>query len=161
MKPVSLHSLLIAAACIITPLLIGFIGSLATIPNIPTWFALLNKPWFSPPNWLFGPVWTLLYILMGISLWLVIRNGISTPDIRTGVLLFTGQLVLNLLWSFAFFGLHSPALGLGVILILFVMILGTMITFRKISRLAYILLIPYLCWVGFATVLNAAIYLLN
>ncbi len=155
------RSLLLAASCIITPLMIGFIGSLVTMPNIPTWFAHLNKPWFSPPNWIFGPVWTLLYILMGVSLWLVIRNGLSTPDIKAGSLLFTVQLLFNLLWSFVFFGMQAPGFGLLIILILFVLIVATMITFRKVSRQAFILLIPYLCWVGFATVLNAALYLLN
>ncbi|MFH0966261.1 MAG: TspO/MBR family protein [Methanobacteriota archaeon] len=161
MKKISVHSLSIAAVCIITPLLIGFIGSLATMPSIPIWYAHLNKPWFSPPNWVFGPVWTLLYILMGVSLWLVIRNGLSPPGTKTGFLFYIAQLLFNLLWSFVFFGMQMPGLGLLVILILFMLIVATMVTFRKISRWACILLIPYLCWVGFATILNAALYVLN
>lgn len=161
MRTLPLRDLIIGVACILVPLLVGFIGSLATMPNIPTWYALLSKPWFSPPNWVFGPVWTLLYILMGLSLWLVIKDGLSSPDVRKGALLFAVQLVLNLLWSWVFFGMQAPWAGFLVIVLLLLSIVATMLVFRKISRPAFLLLIPYICWVGFASVLNAAIWLLN
>jgi tryptophan-rich sensory protein len=147
--------------CIAIPLVIGFIGSIATLPAITGWYAGLNKPAFNPPGWLFGPVWTLLYILMGIALFLVVKNGVDTAPVRRAVLVFAAQLLANLAWSFLFFGMHSIILGLLDILLLFFLIVATMILFRRISPVAAYLLIPSICWVTFASLLNAMIGILN
>jgi translocator protein len=161
MSRTPLRSVILFVACIFLPLLIGAIGSLITYPGVTGWFAGLSKPWFSPPNWVFGPVWTILYILMGISLWLVIRNGWEEKHIRKAMALFGLQLGANFLWSLLFFGLQSPLGGLIDILVLLALIIGTILSFRNISLPASYLLIPYLCWVSFATLVNAAIVILN
>jgi tryptophan-rich sensory protein len=137
----------------------GWFGSAATTPNIPTWYAGLNKPWFNPPNAVFPIAWTILYVLMGVAAWLVWRE--DHPDRLFALVPFFVQLALNIGWSFAFFGAQSPLLGLAVIGLLIAAIIWTMIAFWPISGLAALLLAPYLAWVLFATVLNAAIYLLN
>ena len=142
-------------------LLAGFIGSFFTTPAIPTWYATLQKPSFAPPNWVFFPVWTALFIMMGISLFLVWKNGREDKKFKTAIYLFAGQLVLNTLWSFAFFGLRSPLLGLMEIIILWIAILATILTFRKLSKTAAYLLIPYIFWVSFAAFLNFSIWRLN
>lgn len=139
----------------------GVIGSSFTRPSIPTWYAALAKPSFTPPNEVFAPVWITLFLLMGISLFLVWRRGGSDQKVRKALAFFLGQLVLNVSWSVAFFGLHSVPAGLGVIIALWVMIGLTMVSFARISRAAGILLAPYLLWVSFAAVLNAALYALN
>ena len=142
------------------PLLAGAIGSLATLPNIPTWYAALEKPLFSPPNWIFGPVWTLLYILMGVSLYLVWTSRVKQNK-KKAFIVFGTQLFLNMLWSIAFFGLHAPIGGLVVILGLLMTIIITICFFWRFSKLASYFLAPYLLWVCFATALNGAIALLN
>lgn len=152
-------ALLIAAIAIC--LLAGVIGSVFTTPNIPTWYAALNKPAFTPPSWVFGPIWTVLFILMGISLFLVLREGWVRSDVRTGTVLFGVQLFLNVLWSFLFFGLRMPLYGLAGIIVLWLAILITIVRFWRISRPAAILLVPYLIWVSIATALNYSIYVLN
>jgi tryptophan-rich sensory protein len=157
----SFPSLLLLAACIVLPLIIGAIGSYFTYPSISGWYGTLAKPWFTPPGWVFGPAWTVLYILMGISLWLVIKNGISAPVVRNGVIIFGAQLIINLLWSVIFFGMHSPVGGLMTILVLLALIIMTIRSFRMVSPHAAYLLIPYLCWTIFATMLNSAIVILN
>lgn len=139
----------------------GGIGSIFTRSAIPTWYATLEKPVFSPPNWLFAPVWTLLYILMGIAAFLVWRKGSGNRQVKTALIVFLIQLIINALWSVVFFGLESPLFGLVVILVLWVVILVTVIQFYKISRAASVLLWPYLLWVTFAAVLNSSIWLLN
>jgi tryptophan-rich sensory protein len=121
----------------------------------------LNKPSWQPPAWLFGPVWTLLYVLMGIALYLVWRAGLAAKGVKLALAIFFVQLVLNALWSFAFFGAESPLAGLVVIVALWAMIAATIAAFAPVSRAAAALLVPYILWVSFATVLNAAIYLLN
>lgn len=142
------------------PLVIGLIGSLITTPAIPIWYAGLEKPAFNPPNWLFGPVWTLLYVLMGVALYLAWSQ--AQPKRKKDALLWFGlQLALNLLWSVVFFGLQLPWLGVAVIALLFVAIIMTARAFWPISRPASYLLLPYAAWVAFATVLNASIALLN
>ncbi|MBI2622381.1 tryptophan-rich sensory protein [Candidatus Microgenomates bacterium] len=139
----------------------GVLGSIFTISSIPTWYATLNKPFFSPPNWIFGPVWTILYILMGVSLYLVWIKNPST-SLRTRVpTVFWIQLILNALWSIIFFGWKNPVLALVDILALWVAIFLTIKAFSKISKPAGNLLIPYLAWVTFASFLNLAIVLLN
>jgi benzodiazapine receptor len=146
---------------ILLPLVIGFIGSLATRPMITTWYAALQKPFFSPPNWLFGPVWTLLYIMMGVAAYLVWRRGFERPEVKGALGLYVMQLILNCAWSLVFFGLKSPLGGLIVIVALWVLIYLTMRRFFKISQPAGWLLLPYLLWVSFATVLNLALLMLN
>ena len=145
------------AAC----LLAGLIGSFFTTPAIPTWYAALQKPPFTPPSWLFAPAWTTLYILMGISASLVWKEGLSSSLTRKALSIFGIQLLLNALWSIAFFGLKSPLGGIIVIAALWITILFTMFYFFKISRAAGYLLIPYIGWVTFASILNIAIFVLN
>ena len=138
----------------------GFIGSFFTTSSITNWYAFINKPLFSPPNWIFGPVWTLLYILMGVSAFLIWqkRDNLKTKP----ALIFYGiQLILNALWSIIFFGMHNPGLALLEIIILWLFILITLIKFYKINKTAGLLFIPYLLWVSFASILNYAIWILN
>ena len=141
--------------------LVGFLGTPFTISAIPTWYAALNKPFFAPPNWLFGPVWTLLYFLMGVSFYLIWKQGLKKKKMKTASLFFLAQLGLNFLWSPIFFGLRAPLLGLIVIMALWLLIVLTMKKFYPLSRLAFYLLVPYLLWVSFASLLNAAIVVLN
>ena len=143
-------------------MLVGIMGSLfTTADSLGNWYANLNKPAFNPPNWIFGPVWTMLYIMMGISAFLVWRKGLDDKVVRIALACFIVQLILNAIWTPLFFGLHSPLLGLIVITLLLNAIIVTIFAFSKISRPAALLLIPYLAWVSFATVLNASLYLLN
>ena len=145
---------------IAVPLLAGGVGAVATTPAISTWYATLNKPWFTPPDWLFGPVWTLLYILMGLALFLVWRSPKSrTRDI--GIALFAVQLAVNVVWSFAFFGLENTLYGVLTIIPLWVLIAATIFQFYKVSKGAAFLMVPYILWVSIATALNTAVYLLN
>lgn len=140
--------------------LAGFVGSLFTTPAIPTWYKTLNKPFFTPPNWIFSPVWISLFVLMGISLFLVWRRQ-GHPRFKTALTFFSLQLVLNVLWSVAFFGLRSPLLGFIDIVLLWLAIFLTIQNFLKISKLAGGLLLPYLLWVSFATLLNFSLWVLN
>jgi benzodiazapine receptor len=139
----------------------GVLGSLFTTPRIGTWYQTLTLPSFAPPSWVFGPVWITLYFLMGLSLFLVLRQGQSGVPIQGAVLIFAVQLFLNVLWSFLFFGLESPLLGLVEIIILWAFILLTIWQFYRISRPAAYLLIPYIVWVTIAAALNYAIWSLN
>lgn len=146
---------------LLLPILAGFIGSLATTSAIPTWYALINKPFFSPPNWIFAPVWTTLYLLMGISFFLIWKLGTQNLAVKQSLTLFLVHLILNALWSILFFGLHSPLLGLIDIIALIILLLIVIKKFYRFSRPAAYLLVPYLVWVAFATCLNAAIWYLN
>lgn len=137
------------------------IGSLATTPSIPTWYTALNKPSFNPPNWLFGPVWTILYLLMAIAAFLVWQKGVGNNAVQMALSIFLLQLVLNSFWSIVFFGWHSPWGAFGVIIALWLAILWTIISFINILPLAGWLLVPYILWVSFAAVLNLAVALLN
>jgi translocator protein len=139
---------------------VGTIAGVATASSISSWYAFLLKPAFNPPNWLFGPVWTLLYILMGISLYLVWKQSPSRHRYNAMSLFFI-QLFFNFWWSFIFFYFHDIGLALFDIIILWIFILLTIIYFAKHHKTAAALLIPYLAWVSFATILNAAIYQLN
>jgi len=142
--------------------LAGIIGSIFTAGSVKTWYVAINKPSFTPPNWLFGPVWIFLYLLMGISLFLVLSHTSAAPkERRRALVIFGAQLALNAFWSIAFFGFKSPLFGFIVIVILWIMILMTIIRFFRISGLAGWLLIPYILWGSFASVLNFAILLLN
>lgn len=141
--------------------LAGVIGSIFTASSLEGWYFLLEKPTFNPPSWVFFPVWTILYTLMGISLYLVWKQGIKEREVKTGVFLFGLQLGLNTLWSLLFFGLKSPYYAFLEILILWAAILLTIIQFWKISKSASLLLIPYILWVSFAALLNYQIWVLN
>jgi translocator protein len=135
----------------------GFVASSATMQSVVEWYPTLNKPSWTPPNWLFAPVWTVLYIMMAVAAWLVWRAGNS----KTALFLFFGQLLLNVAWSFLFFGAQSPLLGLINIVLMWLAIAITIFAFAMRSRLAAFLMVPYICWVSLATALNASIYMLN
>lgn len=139
----------------------GIIGIGFTSAAITLWYNTLNKPFFNPPAWIFGPVWTLLYIMMGIALFLVWEKETQRQKKRKALLFFGLQLVLNAIWSPVFFGLRSPALGLIIIVFLWISILLTIINFYKLSKTATGLLVPYFVWVSFAAVLNFSIWQLN
>ena len=141
--------------------LVGFLGTPFTVSAISTWYVTLNKPFFAPPNWIFGPVWTILYFLMGIAFYLIWKQGWQKKKIRTASYFFLTQLTLNFIWSPVFFGLRAPLLGLIVIIAMWVLIVATMKRFYPLSKTSFYLLVPYLLWVSFATLLNAAIVLLN
>lgn len=150
-----------AIISILTCLSAGFIGSFFTSPNISIWYASLQKPEFNPPNSVFAPVWTILYILMGISLFLVWKEGWENKNVRTSMGIFGVQLLLNIAWSGLFFGLQNPFYALIEILILWFAIFLTILKFYNINKVASILLIPYILWVSFASVLNYFIWVLN
>ncbi len=139
--------------------LAGIIGSIATSESVGTWYAMLEKPFFTPPSWLFAPVWITLYFLMGLSLYLVWIKGYKKN--KEALTAFGIQLALNITWSFAFFGLRSPLLGMINIIVLWFAITTTMMKFRRISKNAYYLLIPYITWVTIASILNFSILILN
>ena len=138
-------------------LLVGFIAGMFTSTSIDTWYSTLTKPSFNPPNWVFGPAWTILYIMMGIALYLVW----NASNNRIAVTFFVIQLALNFLWSFLFFALENPLIAFIEILLLLGMIILTAVQFYPVSRTAAFLLIPYILWVIFASVLNFRIYWLN
>jgi benzodiazapine receptor len=158
MKPVEIIKLVLS---IIACQLAGVVGSVFTTPAIPSWYAALKKPPFTPPNWLFSPVWITLFALMGISAFLVWRKGLDEEGVKTAVGIFVIQLILNILWSIMFFGLRSPLAGLVEIACLWIAILVTILYFWRISIPAGILLVPYILWVSFAAVLNFSIWRLN
>jgi tryptophan-rich sensory protein len=141
-------------------LAVGWLGSIFTTAAVQTWYAGINKPSFNPPNWIFAPVWTILFILMGLALYLIMVKG-KGPKAKQAQIIFSIQLVLNILWSFCFFYLHSPLAGLIEIVFLWVFILLTIIYFYKISKTAAYLLLPYILWVSFAAFLNFTIWRLN
>ncbi len=148
-------------ASLIIPQLAGGIGALFTGSSVSTWYAGLNKPSFNPPGWVFGPVWTILYLMMGVALYQVWRNGLGDKNTKIAVTLFGVQMVLNLLWSILFFGMQNPLAGLVDIALLWAFILATMIAFYRISKPAGLLLLPYFLWVSFASVLNYMLYTMN
>lgn|SRR6187431_1377347 len=146
--------------CVFSTLLIGSISGLANVGNISGWYATLIKPSFNPPNYLFGPVWTVLYILMGISFYLIFQSA-KTEARNKALIIFTFQLVLNFSWSFLFFYFKWPGIAFIEIIILWIAIVMMLFTFYRVSHLAAYLQVPYLLWVSFATVLNGAIWYLN
>jgi benzodiazapine receptor len=139
--------------------LAGVIGSFFTVSSVSTWYVTLNKPFFNPPSWLFGPVWITLYFLMGISLYLIWNN--VDKDTKSARIVFFVQLGLNTLWSLLFFGLKSPFLAFIEIIVLWLFILLNILFFYQKSKAASYLLIPYFVWVSFASVLNFSIFYLN
>jgi translocator protein len=139
----------------------ALIGGLATGSSVATWYAALRKPAFAPPDWLFGPAWTVLYILMAMAAWVVWKRGLGTPGVGLALAVYLVQLVLNGAWSGLFFGLRSPLAGLLGIIALWLAILATIVLFFRVSTTAGILMLPYIAWVTFAAALNAAILKLN
>lgn len=148
------------AGLIIVTLLVGAVGSIVTAPAIPTWYAGLVRPAIAPPNWLFGPVWTALYVMMAVAAWLVWRRPASPPR-RAAMRLFALQLALNSLWSFLFFGFGRIDLALLEIVVLWAAIVATTIAYAGVSRSAALLMLPYIAWVSFAAVLNFEFWRLN
>ena len=152
-------TLLLTAAAIAPVAAAAIAGNLATIPNIPGWYAQLAKPSFNPPNWVFAPVWTTLYVMMAYAFYRVL--GASSDWISFAVAIFLIQIALNAAWSWVFFSLHSPRGGLAIIALLWLAIVLTIVAFWQIDRTASILLWPYLLWVSFAATLNWEIDRLN
>ncbi len=148
-------------AAIVICNLAGIIGSLVTTTGEGSWYAAIEKPPFNPPGFVFGPVWTTLYILMGISLYLIWMEGTGRREVRLALIFFSTQLVLNALWTFLFFGLQSPFLGLVEIIILWLFIVATIVAFYRINKTAAFLMVPYLAWVTFAAFLTYSIWILN
>lgn len=145
----------------IIPFIAGGIGSYATYPQIITWYASLVKPSFQPPNSLFGPVWTVLYITMGLALYLIWTDKASATKKKASYSIFGIQLFLNTLWSIVFFGMNSPIGGLIVILPLWLTIIFMIKEFSKIHKGAAAMMVPYLLWVTFASFLNTMVFILN
>ena len=142
-------------------LLVGFLSGFATQSSVDDWYLTLNKPFFNPPNWIFAPVWTVLYIMMGVAAGIVWSKGIHHIWVKTALYHFSFQLIFNALWSVVFFGFNKPFWALLVILILLALILLNMKSFRVASKTAAYLLVPYFLWVCFATLLNYKIWEMN
>ncbi len=142
-------------------LLVGAIGSFFTAPAIPSWYAYLNKPFFSPPNWIFAPMWTILYILMGISFYLIWSDAKKGKSKNEALGNFYVQLILNFVWSPIFFGMKNLGLAFIVIVLMWMFILRTIQSFAKLNKKASYLLYPYIAWVSFASILNLSVWLLN
>ncbi|RZJ63672.1 MAG: tryptophan-rich sensory protein [Flavobacterium sp.] len=147
---------------VVTCVGVGYLSGVVTRDSVDTWFTTLEKPVFNPPNWLFAPVWTTLYVMMGVAAGLVWdKIDVQREAVRKALLFFAIQLALNALWSILFFGLQNPLLALIEIVVLWLMIYETFVQFNKINKFAGYLFIPYILWVTFATVLNASIWWLN
>jgi tryptophan-rich sensory protein len=143
------------------PLAVGGLSGFATARGVETWYPTLVKPPFNPPAWVFGPTWTVLYILMGVALFLVWRQGLDTQGVRLALIIFGVQLMLNALWSIIFFRMQSPGWAFAEILVLWIAIIATLWAFWRVLPAAGWLLVPYLAWVSFAAVLNGSIWILN
>jgi tryptophan-rich sensory protein len=141
-------------------LVFGGLGGIVTSNEITNWYAGLHKPSFNPPNYLFGPVWTLLYFLMGISLYLIWKQ-LPSPSKTKSIILFFIQFGLNFCWSFIFFKFHKPGFAFAEIILMWIFILLTILSFSKLNKTAAWLLVPYIAWVSFATLLNYSIWQLN
>ena len=147
---------------VVTCLAIGYFSGMVTRSAIATWYPTLVKPSFNPPNWVFAPVWSTLYVMMGVAAGLVWNRMEHEKElVKNALIYFAVQLALNALWSYLFFGLKNPTLAVLEIVILWLMIFETYTKFVKINKIAAYLLIPYLLWVSFAIVLNASIWWLN
>lgn len=150
-----------AAIAILPVVAASLLGQWATYPNLAPWYAGLAKPWFNPPNWIFAPVWTSLYLLMAYSVWRILKAPGNDADRRTALMLFFVQLALNALWSWLFFGLNNPLAGLMNIVPQLLVILATIDRFRRLDRWAARCLAPLAAWVAFAALLNFEIWRLN
>lgn len=157
----TLRSLAVLVVAVLLPLVVGVLGSFSTMDSVRAWYPTLVRPSFAPPTWVFGPVWTTLYVMMGVASWLVWREGFARPEVRSALAIYGVQLVFNLVWSWLFFGLQRPFVALLDIIVLLVLIGMTVLRFATVSRGAALLLLPYLAWVAFATVLNGGFWWLN
>lgn len=157
----SARALLLLVVAMVPSLVASFVGQLFTIPSLRGWYDLLQKPFFNPPDYVFPLVWTFLYALMALSFWRILRARQEAGPKGMAILIFLSQMALNVAWSWAFFAKRSPYLGLVVIGFLLVAILLTIRAFKAIDRPAGYALFPYLAWVGFAALLNAAIAIQN
>jgi translocator protein len=155
------HDLGFGALAIIAVAAASVIGQLATYPNLAPWYAGLVKPSFNPPNWVFAPVWTTLYVLMAFAVWRILRLPQVSAARRLALSLFFIQLALNAAWSWMFFGANNPLLGLINVVPQFLAILATVVAFHRLDRMAAWCLVPLVAWVAFAGVLNVAIWRLN
>jgi tryptophan-rich sensory protein len=150
-----------ALAFVLVCQMAGVVGAVTTETGSSGWYQALEKPGFQPPGWVFGPVWTLLYAMMGLAAWRIACLGTARADVRRALLLFGIQLAINAIWSPVFFAWHQVGLALGVLVALWVAIVVTTWAFSRLDRLATALMAPYIAWVSFAVVLNAAILHLN
>lgn len=157
----AIASIAVLGGLVILCLGIGYLGSIATTPNLEPWYATLTKPSWTPPPLAFPIAWTTLYVVMAVAVWLVWRAPAQTPSRGRALMAFSVQLALNAAWSWAFFAAQSPGFGLVVILALLAAIVWTAWLFFGVSRPAGVLMLPYLAWVSFATVLNATIFAMN
>ncbi len=146
--------------CILIPLSVGSISGILTASKTETWYKMLNKPFFNPPNYLFGPVWTLLYVLMGISFYMILQST-ENENRRLAISIFVFQLILNFLWSFLFFKFQLLGTAFSEILLLWCSIISMIYIFYRINKTAAVLQIPYLLWVSFASILSGSIWWLN
>lgn len=156
-----MKNIILLVVCIAIAYAAGAIGSIFTFQSIPTWYAGLVKPHLNPPNWIFGPVWSLLYTLMGIAIFLVVKNGFSTDVVKIATGFFAAQLILNTAWSVVFFGMKTTFAPMFIIAALWLSILACIIIFWKISKPASIMMMPYILWVSFAAYLNISVHFLN
>jgi tryptophan-rich sensory protein len=143
------------------PLAVGFNSGFFTVTGTGSWYQTINKPSWNPPNWIFGPVWTMLYILMGIALFLVWKSGVQSPLKKAAITFFTIQMTLNFFWSLIFFNQHQIGWAFAEIIALWLMILLTIFAFARVNNTAAWLLVPYISWVSFAAILNYTIWNLN
>jgi translocator protein len=146
---------------LVVPVAVGGLSGFATSRGVQTWYPSLVKPPFNPPSWVFGPVWTTLYLAMGFAAFLVWQRGLNNAPVRLALVFFLVQLALNGLWSILFFGMQSPGLAFAEILVLWLFIGITIVLFWRVSPAAGMILLPYEAWVSFAAVLNASIWILN
>lgn len=151
----------LAAAAVAPVIAAAVVGQTATLPALVPWYAELVKPWFTPPNGVFAPVWTLIYLVIATAFWRVLRTPSDAPGRRAAIVWFLVQMALNALWSVAFFGLRSPIAGVLVVGLLDVAIAVTIRRFAPLDRLAAALMVPYLAWCGFATALTTGVWWLN
>lgn len=161
MKSIKLNEIFSLILCIAVCETAGIMGSLFTARTVTTWYPTLEKPWFTPPGSVISAVWIILFALMGLSLFLVWQKGITSKSSRIALGVFSLQLMVNILWSYAFFSLQSPVAALAVIALLWLLILQCIIRFWHISKYAAVLLIPYILWVSFAAYLNYSLWRLN
>lgn len=156
-----MNNILKLALSVALPLAVGALGSYYTIPEISGWYQTIQKPSWNPPNWIFGPVWTTLYVLMGIALYLVWKTPDNNNVKSIAVSFFMIQLSLNFFWSVIFFNQHRIGVALAEIVLLWIFILVTILSFSKVNKVAPWLLVPYISWVSFAMILNYSIWQLN
>lgn len=153
--------LLPLAVAVAIPLLVGGLSGIATASSVSTWYQALQRPPWTPPSWVFGPVWMALYVLMGVASWLVWRVGWHDPRVRTALGVYGVQLGLNFLWSIIFFGLRNPGWALVDIIALWALIVVTLVRFQRVTPAAGLLLVPYALWVTYAATLNGGVWWLN